>query len=118
MGWNQNASESSSFAGLAQNANDENCETHGVQVNAQAAEIQGDELMVNSTSRALFSVHNLAEMREEIEIEIGNSNGTQLTGTITMVEAKHGIYDQIPISWLEGGYESFKVKCKKVFLQM
>ena len=47
---------------------------------------------MNATSRALFSVHNFEEMREEIEIEIGNSNGAQFTGTITMVEAKHGMY--------------------------
>ena len=24
--------------------------------------------------------------------------------------------DQIPIKWLEGGYETFKVKCKKLFI--
>ena len=37
-------------------------------------------------------------MREEIEIEIGNSIGSQFTGTLTMVEAKHGIYIQIQTS--------------------
>ena len=26
--------------------------------------------------------------------------------------------NQIPISWLEGGYETFKVKCKELFLNM
>ena len=25
--------------------------------------------------------------------------------------------DQIPIKWLDGGYVTFKVKCKKLFLK-
>ena len=28
----------------------------------------------------------------------------------------HILNNQIPISWLEGGYESFKFNCKELFL--
>ena len=37
-------------------------------------------------------------------------------GLNAIVNRFHILNNQIPISWLEGGYESFKVKCKELFL--
>ena len=39
-----------------------------------------------------FRISNEKGMREEIEIELKTSNGSPFTGTITLLEAKHGIY--------------------------
>ena len=38
-------------------------------------------------------------------------------GLNALAKRFHILNNQIPISWLEGGYESFKVKCKELFLK-
>ena len=48
------------------------------------------EWSVNSIS--IVTVSNDGAWREEIEIEMRNHDGENFTGTITMTEAKHGIY--------------------------
>ena len=39
-----------------------------------------------------FAIKNDRGLREEIEIELKTVNGAPFTGSITIVEAKHGIY--------------------------
>ena len=53
-----------------------------------------DDSAKNSTSSGLpvTVVKNVGAYRQEIKIEILSCNGENYTGTITMQEAKHGIY--------------------------
>ena len=39
-----------------------------------------------------FEIRNDKGMREEIEVELKSLNGLPFTGTITLLEAKHGIF--------------------------
>ena len=62
--------------------------TQAIQAVQAAQHIQGP----CTTGLEIVTINNVGAIREEIEIELLSCEGASFTGSLTMQEAKHGIY--------------------------